>query len=771
MKKFLLLLLLLGFAPLFALDIVLPESPHKYEKMAAEELAEALKKGNFPAVRIVAEKEAAAPALYLGKSFYPGSLPENKESWGIVTVKNGNMFVAGTSPIGTLYGVYSLLRHCGVYFLTYEATVIPDFSTWKNLPPVNEVKTPSFAGRQTFSRYPNFFRDTRAKEADSKFWYYYLRNGFNGVVPAFVPKALYLGDEMRWTTKVHFVHNYYEFLPPEKYFASHPEYFSMNRSGQRSANAHRRGTQLCLSNPEVAKIVADKLKEFIRQDRAELPEEQWPLIYNITPNDAANEICFCPSCKAIVAQEGCETGLLVRFTNEIARQVREEFPGIRLLTRAAMGSEILPKTAPLPGVTAYYADDFTNTSCFVPLTEERKKNILRWAEYFPGMMLWDYWNMGLGAYFTPPRPEVVIDAVISDVKWMHRNGIVSIFAEAERDFLIPQNFLDLEFFLLGQLMLDANQDAEKLIDIFINGYYGKAAEPVKEYLSALRAGVKSHSKVQLCCAALRWDFLTADFMLKNYSLLQRALQLAADDPEALLRVKAECLPLFWSIVYYRRDTETLFVQNGITMEQVLDQLKQYSGEVLANFGMSKKYLESNQKKLAAKLMQLEANLAVPGKFAGIAGCRVFAWPHQKRVAHSRAIPVEDKEALSGRAVRSNFHKSRKFSDIRTRSFTFYDFETKHSIALNVDPADEEYHWYTIKNVRVSKNSIFTAHLWMTQIDLSQAWEFPHAGKPEVNDYDLHFRAKFTGPSYFPGSTQEDAVWVDSVVLVPKMKRD
>ena len=36
MKNLLLLFLLSAFVPAFALDIVLPENPHKYEKMAAE---------------------------------------------------------------------------------------------------------------------------------------------------------------------------------------------------------------------------------------------------------------------------------------------------------------------------------------------------------------------------------------------------------------------------------------------------------------------------------------------------------------------------------------------------------------------------------------------------------------------------------------------------------------------------------------------------------------------------------------------------------------
>lgn len=61
-------------------------------------------------------------------------------------------------------------------------------------------------------------------------------------------------------------------------------------------------------------------------------------------------------------------------------------------------------------------------------------------------------------------------------------------------------------------------------------------------------------------------------------------------------------------------------------------------------------------------------------------------------------------------------------------------------------------------------------MWLIQVDLSFAWEFPHAGNPQINDYDLHFRAKFTGPAFVANSKAKDAIYIDCVVLTPKLKR-
>ena len=770
LRRYGLILLLVSVLPLAALDIALPENSGEYEKLAAEELLSALRAGGVGPVRIVPEKQAVSPAVHLGDSLLAREAGINPASAGpeewILRKHGSDLIVSGGRPVGTLYGVYALLRHLGVYFLALDETRIPTLNL-DALPNLNERKSPAIAGRQMFNRYPNWFRDHGAKQADAAFWKYYLRNGFNGTTPAFNAKVLYLGDEMRWTDQVHFVHNFYSFVPPEKYFKDHPEYFSMNREGKRYFNPYRRESQLCLSNPAVAEITAAELKRIIRHDRAKLQPGKAPLVYNLTPNDASNHLCFCPECKKIVQEEGCETGLLLRFINRVAESVRQEFPGIRLLTRGAMGSEALPAvTKPLPGIGVYYADDFIKTSCFVPLTAEQKAKIRRWTDAFPGSMVWDYWNMGLGAYFNPPRPEVVYDAMIEDVRWFAQCGVGSLFVEAERDFFIPQNFLDLEYFLLGQLMLNPSADADRLTSIFLEGYYGPAAPAMRHYLDALRAGIKRQKKMQTACAAVRWDFLTAQFMLDNYRLLNDALKAVPSDSRYHVRIAAECLPLFWSIVYYRGETDPVFAKAGLRIDDVRQQVRTLAYEVLDMYRPAPKKLAASQKKLDARLAQLEAELTVPKEFAALnTVCRVFGAPHLRRVAHSRARAVADPEALTGQAVVSDFHKSASFERPTTRVFSFYDFTIRKNDNVTAVPEDEKYHWYRIPKVRLSQNCIFTAHLWMIQLDLSQGWEFPHAGDPAINDADLYFRAKFTGPAFVKGSAQPNAVRVDCVVLV------
>ena len=177
MKQFVFLLSVAFLLPLQALDLVIPDQPHEYEKLAATELKEALLLGGYKdPVEIKSKKDAVSPAIFFGKAFAVGQLPQKPESWSIRN-RNKDLVIAGNTPIGTLYGCYALLRNLGVWYIAWDETVIPDLSKFR-IPTVATEGAPAFMGRQMFNRYPNIFRDFRAKGSDAKFWRYYLRNLF-----------------------------------------------------------------------------------------------------------------------------------------------------------------------------------------------------------------------------------------------------------------------------------------------------------------------------------------------------------------------------------------------------------------------------------------------------------------------------------------------------------------------------------------------------------------------------------------------------------------
>src|SRR4030042_996518 len=77
-------------------------------------------------------------------------------------------------------------------------------------------------------------------------------------------------------------------------------------------------TQLCLSNPDVLKIITERIRKKMREN----PEY---LIYDVSQNDGA-EPCQCDKCQAIVKKEGSESGIMIWFVNQVAEAIEEEFP-------------------------------------------------------------------------------------------------------------------------------------------------------------------------------------------------------------------------------------------------------------------------------------------------------------------------------------------------------------------------------------------------------------------------------------------------------------
>jgi hypothetical protein len=81
-----------------------------------------------------------------------------------------------------------------------------------------------------------------------------------------------------------FVHTFNTLVPQQEYAQTHPEYYSLI-DGKR-----RPGTQLCLSNPEVLKLLVASLKNKIK----EKPNSSY---WSVSQDDN-DRYCQCDGCKA-----------------------------------------------------------------------------------------------------------------------------------------------------------------------------------------------------------------------------------------------------------------------------------------------------------------------------------------------------------------------------------------------------------------------------------------------------------------------------------------
>ncbi|MBR1953146.1 MAG: hypothetical protein IKA32_11235, partial [Lentisphaeria bacterium] len=91
-----------------------------------------------------------------------------------------------------------------------------------------------------------------------------------------------------------------------------------------------------------------------------------------------------------------------------------------------------------------------------------------------------------------------------------------------------------------------------------------------------------------------------------------------------------------------------------------------------------------------------------------------------------------------------------------------------SIILDTVPQDEKYHWYKFKySLNVGPGDVMFWGLYGF-INIKMPSIYVKAdGVEGINDWNIWFSAKFTGPAYVPGSKLENAIWVDRVVAVRK----
>ncbi len=121
---------------------------------------------------------------------------------------------------------------------------------------------------------------------------------------------------------------FWTLIPPEVYFKTHPEWFSLI-NGVRSIRPDH--SSLCLTNEQMR-------QELVKNQELAL---QWlgrPDVdmVAISQNDDGGEPnrCQCDDCVAIEKAEGAPSGLMIRFVNSVAADLEKDYPNLTITTLA-----------------------------------------------------------------------------------------------------------------------------------------------------------------------------------------------------------------------------------------------------------------------------------------------------------------------------------------------------------------------------------------------------------------------------------------------------
>ena len=460
-----------------AYTIVIPEAASPSQKYAAEELRDFTEQTTGVKLPIVTDAEPLPKkAILLGVTKYTDELAGRGKSAAEGLGTDGfrllacppHFLVVGAPDRGTLYGVYEVLeRFAGCRWYSSWHSVVPKRESIEVPATIDDVQVPAFAMREPYwfdvKHHPEFAARLRVQVSRSP------------------SEEKYGGCAFRFGGGLGSCHTFEKLLSPDKYFDEHPEYFSMVK-GERL----KKRSQLCLTNPDVLRIVTSNVLERIRSD----PGAKF---YGVSQNDWYN-YCECPSCKAVDDEEESHAGTMIRFVNAVAEAVEKEFPNAIIETLAYQYTRKPPKKTRLrhnvvPCLCTIECD-FSRPIPESPYGQNASfmADINGWKTQTDQLYVWDYTTDF--SHYPMPFPNVY--ALQGNIKFFRDNNVKELFEQGAYQGR-HADFAELKTWLLSKWMWNPELPMKPLLDDFFEGYYGKAAPYIRDYFEGIHTVQLSRS--------------------------------------------------------------------------------------------------------------------------------------------------------------------------------------------------------------------------------------------------------------------------------------
>jgi hypothetical protein len=495
--------------------IVVPNDRSAGIDYAASELQKYLKEISGAKLPIVTEKQAAkSPAFLLGpckRIAKTGLVDKARKLTGdgvLIKTVGGDIVLLGDGHRGQLYSVYLLLeRYLGCRFLAQDCTITPKRDPL-TLPSIDYSYSPPFIYREELYY-------------DAATWALAARQRINGgnmheVLRRTGPNKQELIPGIAFHP---FGHSSSVMIPPDKYFATHPEYFGLV-NGQRHAAAI--GGQLCFTNPDVLRIAEECVDRWVAENPSLASVD-------ISQNDAypgSSGACECAKCAAIVKEEGSQIGPILRFVNEIADYVARKYPGKHVDTLAYSYTITPPKiTKPRDNVFIRLC----HQGCYFhgveaeDMSRDFRAAIDGWHKIAKNVFIWHYATCFNG--YLAPNPN--LNGLAKDLKYYASHGVNGVMIQG--DYQSPGGELaEIRQYLSAQLLWDPSQDPMAIRKDFCDGYYGPASAEAIGFLAlydqlANKEGLHGYGS---------WnppDVADPEFVKSGLAILNRALGKANDD--------------------------------------------------------------------------------------------------------------------------------------------------------------------------------------------------------------------------------------------------
>ncbi len=275
------------------------------------------------------------------------------------------------------------------------------------------------------------------------------------------------------------VHTFSKLVKPAKYYKENKNLYAFD-------GKVRNPNGLCLSNPETVEIITNEAIEWLNN-------ENDPSLISISINDANMTYCRCEHCKKLLNEGYNDTDLLIDFVNKISRKIHNIFP--KVLVETLIYHEMVTppnKIKPDDDIVIRYCPHavrkmsienagklyLKNNDPKLKQSYQTLKTIEEWSKMTKKMYIWDYpYNYGLTNVIFPIWPSL-----LDNIKFFLKHNAKGIYINGASD---SANFNELEIYLLAKIMFNplmSKEEYQQHILDFLEGYYGKGYEYIKEYM-------------------------------------------------------------------------------------------------------------------------------------------------------------------------------------------------------------------------------------------------------------------------------------------------
>lgn len=446
--------------------IVLPPEPNSIEVEAAEELAHYWERLSTQSVTIHSEEEVKLPAprlkyhrfgawrrkedrvvFVVGDTRFGQSLTRSLDEMkadSVALVSRRNVVVLrGNTPWATRAAVYRFLHHSGIRWYMPEkiGEHVPE-NTLSSAPQLNVFEEPVFESRVLTIPYRHDDGDWERRAL--------LR------------------------ARLNFNHNIHRTFTAEVY-DSRPDFFILLAGERKRPDPALGGEnhQICYGNPDAAIFAARKAAEFFDEHPKETS-------FSLGMTDTI-PICECSFCQNLVEGTGVFRGkpdysdLIFTFMNRVAEELEATHPEKYVGCLAYYWAENTPSFPVHPNVIPYltadrfqwHDDDFRS---------EDKALIQRWKHAGPRKVgIYDYY---FGPSFAIPR--VAPSIVGESIQYAADEGVEGFYAQTGgANWTLDGPKL----WLASQLLWDAGQDHQALLDDYYENFFGDAATAMRAFFN------------------------------------------------------------------------------------------------------------------------------------------------------------------------------------------------------------------------------------------------------------------------------------------------